>query len=147
MRPGKRLTVRSDVHGLWLASSSDLWYSGGGAYQPWTFGFQGRPSNGHTSLATLYDMSGDYKWRYGVSFTLYFGYAMGGDVIKAIYPANSNGALGYAEVNYHFWRFGDRRSAKPPATSGRGSPTAGLKTRHYKGLLSFDPGKSKGQLP
>jgi hypothetical protein len=102
LRPGKRLTVRSDVHGLWLASSADLWYSGGGAFQPWTFGFQGRPSNGHAGLATLIDTSGDYKWRYGVSFTLYFGYAIGGDVIKAIYLANSNGALGYAEVNYHF---------------------------------------------
>jgi hypothetical protein len=102
LRPGKRLVIRSDVHGLWLASSKDLWYSGGGAYQPWTFGFQGRPSNGHTSLATLYDISGDYKWRYGVSFTLYFGYAVGGDVIKAIFPVNSNGALGYAELNYHF---------------------------------------------
>ena len=102
LRPGKRPDHRSDVHGLWLSSSKDLWYSGGGAFQPWTFGFQGRPSNGHTKLATLCDMSADYKWRYGVSVTLYFGYAIGGDVIKSIFPANSNGALGYVELNYHF---------------------------------------------
>lgn len=102
LRPGERLTIRSDVHGLWLANSHDLWYTGGGAFQPWTFGFQGRPSNGHTALATLYDISGDYNWKHGISVGLYFGYAVGGPVIKAIYPANSNGALGYTELSYHF---------------------------------------------
>ena len=102
LRPRTDLTIRSDVHGLWLANRNDLWYTGGGAFQPWTFGFQGRPSNGQTGLATLYDISGDYKWKHGISLTLYFGYAVGGPVIKAIYPANSNGALGYTEVNYHF---------------------------------------------
>jgi Alginate export len=102
LRPAKNLTFRSDVHGLWLANKADLWYSGGGAFQPWTFGFQGRPSNGATYLATLYDISGDYKWRHGVSVGLYFGYAQGGQVIKSIYPANSNGALGYTELNYRF---------------------------------------------
>ena len=102
LRPGKNLTIRSDVHGLWLSNSHDLWYSGGGAFQPWTFGFQGRPSNGHTGLATLYDISGDYNWKHGVSIGLYFGYAVGGPVIKAIYPQNGNGALGYTELNYRF---------------------------------------------
>jgi hypothetical protein len=102
LRPAKNLTFRSDVHGLWLANKADLWYSGGGSFQPWTFGFQGRPSNGATYLATLYDISGDYKWRHGISVGLYFGYAQGGQVIKAIYPANSNGALGYTELNYRF---------------------------------------------
>jgi hypothetical protein len=102
LRPTKSLTVRSDVHGLWLSSSSDLWYSGGGAFQPWTFGFQGRPSGGATRLANLYDISGDYKWRHGISLTLYFGWAQGGQVIKNIYPTDSNGALGYTEINYRF---------------------------------------------
>jgi len=102
LRPGKKLLIRSDVHGLWLTSSADLWYSGGGAFQPWTFGFQGRPSNGHTKLANLYDMSTDYKIGHGLSTTLYFGWAQGGNVIKAIFPANSNGALGYVEMNYRF---------------------------------------------
>jgi hypothetical protein len=102
LRPSKNLVFRSDVHGLWLASRSDLWYSGGGAFQPWTFGFQGRPANGASKLANLYDISGDYKWRYGISLGLYFGYAQGGQVIKNIFPANSNGALGYTELNYRF---------------------------------------------
>ena len=102
LRPTKALTFRSDIHGLWLARSTDLWYTGGGAFQPWTFGFSGRPSNGNTGLATLYDISGDYKWRYGISVGLYFGYAVGGPVIKKIYPENSNGALGFTELNYRF---------------------------------------------
>jgi hypothetical protein len=102
LRPGNRLVIRSDIHGLWLDNSHDLWYTGGGAFQPWTFGFQGRPSNGHTGLATLYDISGDYDWHHGITTTLYFGYAVGGPVIKAIYPKDGNGCLGYLEFNYHF---------------------------------------------
>ena len=102
LRPIKTLTVRSDVHGLRLSNKNDLWYSGGGAFQPSTFGFNGRPSNGASSLATLYDVSADYKWKHGFSFGLYFGYAVGGDVIKKIYPINANGALGFTELNYRF---------------------------------------------
>jgi hypothetical protein len=53
LRPAKRITIRSDIHGLWLANKNDLWYSGGGAFQPWTFGFNGRPSNGDGPGDTL----------------------------------------------------------------------------------------------
>jgi hypothetical protein len=102
LRPTKKFTVRSDVHGLWLSNRNDLWYTGGGAFQPSTFGFNGRPSNGANHLATLYDISGDYTWKHGFSFGLYFGYAVGGDVIKKIYTVNSDGALGYTELNYRF---------------------------------------------
>ena len=66
LRPSKALTIRRDVHGLWLSNAKDLWYSGGGAFQPTTFGFNGRPSGGARSLATLYDISGDYRWKHGV---------------------------------------------------------------------------------
>jgi hypothetical protein len=102
LRPTKSLTVRSDVHGLWLSSAADLWYTGGGAFQPWTFGYSGRPSNGASKLANLYDISGDYNFKHGISLGLYFGWAQGGQVIKAIYPTNSNGALGFTEFNYRF---------------------------------------------
>lgn len=102
LRPGKSLQIRGDVHRLWLSNRNDLWYSGGGAFQPWTFGFNGRPSNGAHSLATLCDISSDYTWKHAISLGLYFGYAVGGDVIKKIYPVNANGALGYTELNYRF---------------------------------------------
>jgi hypothetical protein len=107
LRPRKSITIRSDVHGLWLANSDDLWYSGGGAFQPWTFGFSGRPSNGATFLARLYDTSADFQLTQAISFGLYFGYAQGGDVIKRIFTANgaqgpSNGSLGFIEASYQF---------------------------------------------
>ncbi len=102
LRPSKRLTLRSDIHGLWLANSHDLWYSGGGAFQPWTFGFNGRPSNGSTGLATTYDISADYQWTRGLSTSLYYGYARGGAVVAHIFPGHSNAQFGYVEANYKF---------------------------------------------
>jgi hypothetical protein len=102
LRPVKALTFRSDVHGLWLANSHDLWYSGGGAFQPWTFGFNGRPSNGFTGLATLYDISADYQCMRALSLGLYFGYARGGAVVEHIFPGDSNATLSFVEVNYRF---------------------------------------------
>ncbi len=102
LRPTKTLTFRSDIHGLWLANSHDLWYSGGGAFQPWTFGFNGRPSNGATGLATLYDISADYQWTRAVSLGLYFGYGRGGAVVEHIFPGDSDARMGFVEVNYRF---------------------------------------------
>ncbi|HEX4810167.1 MAG TPA: alginate export family protein [Bryobacteraceae bacterium] len=101
LRPAKKVTTRSDVHHLSLANANDLWYTGGGAYQPWTFGFTGRPSNGKTGLANLYDSSVDYAFTRAASVSFYYGYAQGGDVIKAIYK-NPNGQLGFVEFNYKF---------------------------------------------
>lgn len=102
LRPAKALTLRSDVHGLWLANKNDLWYSGGGAFQPWTFGFNGRPSNGATGLATLYDISADYQMTRALSTGLYFGYARGGAVVAHIFSGDSNAKMGFVEANYRF---------------------------------------------
>ncbi|MGO4885919.1 MAG: alginate export family protein [Bryobacteraceae bacterium] len=101
LRPAKGLALRSDVHGLWLANSHDLWYAGGGAFQPWTFGYSGRPSNGATGLATLYDISADYQWTRALATGLYFGYARGGAVVAHIFPGN-DARFGFMEVNYRF---------------------------------------------
>jgi hypothetical protein len=81
----KRMAIRSDIHGLWLANRNDLWYSGGGAFQPWSFGFNGRPSNGARGLATLYDASWDYQATRNLGLGLYFAYARGGDVVQKIH--------------------------------------------------------------
>jgi len=101
LRPAKALTIRSDAHNLSLASANDLWYTGGGAYQPWTFGYTGRPSNGRTGLANLYDISLDYAFNQAASIGFYYGFAQGGPVIKAIYK-DPNGQLGFVELNYRF---------------------------------------------
>jgi hypothetical protein len=102
LRPSKKLTLRSDAHELSLANKNDLWYTGGGAFQPWTFGFNGRTSSGATGLADLYDISADYQATKGMALTLYYGYAHGRAVIDRIYPGQANGSLGYVEVNYRF---------------------------------------------
>jgi hypothetical protein len=102
VRPGKTLTLRSEFHDLRLASRTDLWYLGGGAFQPWTFGYQGRPSNGGKGLANLYDISGDYAFNPNTSVTVYWGYAQGHSVIAGIYPNNKNGSLGFIEFNFKF---------------------------------------------
>ena len=102
LRPSNRLTIRSDVHSLRLAQSNDLWYSGGGAYQPWTFGYTGRPSNGQSGLATLYDTSADFSINRHFSIGAYYGYAAGKLVAQAIYPAGKNANLGYLEITGKF---------------------------------------------
>jgi len=101
LRPSKRLAVRTDVHALRLADAHDLWYSGGGAFQPATFGYAGRPSNAHSALATLYDASGDYNVNAHVSVALYYGYASSLAVTRAIYPAGNGVHLGYVELLLH----------------------------------------------
>src|SRR6266849_3378067 len=67
VRPWKSLSLRHEFHALRLASRSDLWYLGGGAFQPWSFGFPGRPANNHTGLANVYDISADYAFNANVS--------------------------------------------------------------------------------
>jgi hypothetical protein len=101
LKPMKSLAVRADVHALRLADVNDLWYSGGGAFQPATFGYSGRPSNGSAGLARLYDISGDYALNPRVSLGMYFGYANGGSVASAIY-ASGGARLAYGELLYRF---------------------------------------------
>ncbi len=102
LRPTPMVTIRSDIHTLRLASATDDWYSGGGAYQAQTFGFTGRPSNGARSLATLYDTSVDFKVNARASVGLYYGYADGKSVIQHIYPHGENGQMAFLELNYRF---------------------------------------------
>lgn len=102
VRPVSKLSLRSEVHTLRLASTSDLWYLGGGAFQPKTFGYTGRPSNGNRGLANVWDVSGDYQVTRSFIMTLYYGHAWGKGVIEAIYPKSANGQLIFLETNYHF---------------------------------------------
>ncbi len=107
LRPSKVVTVRTDVHGIWLANSHDLWYTGGGAFQPWTFGFSGRPSNAATDLARVYDMSADFQVARPMTLGLYFGYSQGEAVIQRLFAGSgqsgeSNSPFGFVEINYRF---------------------------------------------
>lgn len=102
LRPVSKLGLRSEVHALRLANAADFWYSGGGAFQPKTFGYTGRPSNGNRGLANVWDLSGDYQFTSSFSATLYYGHAWGKGVISAIYPKDANGQLIFLETNFRF---------------------------------------------
>jgi Alginate export len=102
LRPASKLALRSEGHAMRLASASDLWYLGGGAFQPKTFGFTGRPANGSRGLANVWDLSADYQVTRSFSTTLYYGHAWGKSVIAKIYPKDANGQLIFLETNFHF---------------------------------------------
>lgn len=102
LRPHQKVTVRPEVHGLRLAEANDLWYLGGGAFQPWTFGYIGRTTSGNRGLATLYDIGVDYnptpKW----SISGYYAHAQGHSIMRSIYPSGKNANFGYIEVTRRF---------------------------------------------
>jgi hypothetical protein len=102
LRPHKAVTVSSEFHALAVANANDLWYSGGGGYQPWTFGYTGRATGGAKSLANLYDTSVEYRVRTNMSAIAYVGYADGRALTRAIYPQGKDGWLGYLELGYKF---------------------------------------------
>lgn len=102
IKPVSKLSLRSEAHALRLSNASDLWYSGGGAFQPNTFGFTGRPSSTNRGLANVWDLSTDYQFTRSFAATLYYGHAWGKGVIASIYPKNPNGQLIFLETNFHF---------------------------------------------
>jgi hypothetical protein len=102
LRPANRLTLRTDVHALRLADKNDLWYSGGGAFQAGTFGYNGRPSSGRTELAALYDVSADISLNARVALGLYYAYARGQAVAQSIFPAGAGARFGFVEWQLRF---------------------------------------------
>lgn len=101
-RPRKTWELRSDLHWVQLTSSKGLWYQGGGAFDNKVFGFTGRPSNGHSSLSTVADISSDWRATRNLDFNLYYAYSWGKSVMAAIYPANRNAQMRYLELVYHW---------------------------------------------
>jgi len=102
LRPHTKVTISSEFHSLRLSNANDLWYSGGGVFQPWTFGYTGRSTSGRRSLANLYDSSVEYRATRLVTFTGYVGYAQGLAVTEQIYPHGTSGEFGYLEALFKF---------------------------------------------
>jgi hypothetical protein len=100
-RPHTAVTVRAEAHKLRLSERADSWYSGGGAFQPWTFGYAGRPSGGSRDLAALYDVSVDWAVNPHWSLTGYVGRVNGGEVVRFSYPG-TRGGFGYLEATFKF---------------------------------------------
>ena len=101
-KPVKRVAIRSDLHWLQLTSGRDLWYAGGGAFDNKVFGFSAHPGNGHTSLASVPDISADWQTTKYVNIDFYYAYAQGKSVVAAIYPSDRNMQFGYVEFVYHW---------------------------------------------
>jgi hypothetical protein len=100
LRPHAKVTISSEYHSLRLTNPNDLWYSGGGAFQPWTFGYTGRSTSGRRSLGNLYDTSAEYRANRHVTFTAYLGYTQGLAAMRQIYPAGKDGRFGYLEAMF-----------------------------------------------
>jgi hypothetical protein len=101
-KPAKKLSLRSDLHWLQLTSSNDLWYQGGGAYDNKVFGYVGRPANGHSSFASVADISATYQATSALGLDFYYAHPWGKSVIGAIYPTNENSQYGYVELVYRW---------------------------------------------
>jgi len=101
-KPVKRVALRSDLHWLQLTSARDLWYLGGGAFDNKVFGFVGRPSNGVTSLASVFDASANWQATSHVGLDFYYACAQGKTVAAAIYPTDRNMQYGYVEFDYRW---------------------------------------------
>lgn len=102
LRPHKAVTVRGEFHALRLSNARDLWYLGGGAFQPWTFGYVGRNTGGARGLANQYDASLDWNVNAHVALNGYYGYAQGKAAMRAVYPKGATGQFGYVELLYKF---------------------------------------------
>jgi hypothetical protein len=102
LRPYAKITVSSEFHSLRLSNADDLWYSGGGVYQPWTFGYAGRSTSGRRSLGNLYDTSVEYRASRHATFTAYLGYMQGLAAMEEIYPEGKDGRFGYLEAFLRF---------------------------------------------
>jgi hypothetical protein len=102
LRPHPKVTTSSEFHSLRLAEANDFWYTGGGVYQPWSFGYTGRATSGRRSLANFYDTNVEYRANRKLTLTGYFGYMQGLGAIEVIYPDDKNGRYGYGEILYRF---------------------------------------------
>jgi hypothetical protein len=97
-----KVLLRSEAHALRLADRDDLWYQGGGAFQPWTFGYVGRPGGGNRGLANVFDLSADFQISPRCSVVGYFAKALGKGVPASIYPNGKNARLAFLEITYRF---------------------------------------------
>lgn len=102
LRPAGRVTLRYDYRHLALAEAADLWYAGGGAFEPRSFGFAGRPAGGSTDLGRLFDLSIDIPMGKQATLSGYYAHAFAGRVIRNIYGPRAASDYGYVELN---WRF------------------------------------------
>ena len=102
LRPHPKVTLSAEFHALRLSNAGDLWYSGGGVFQPWTFGYTGRSTASRRSMGNLYDIGADYRVRRRLTLSGYAGYTQGLSAMEQIYPRGKDGRFGYLELIERF---------------------------------------------
>jgi hypothetical protein len=102
LKPLQNLEWRSDLDALWLSSSRDLWYAGGGAFDSHLFGYTGRPSFGRSYLGTVVDSGVNWKVCQHINLYFYGGQIFGGSVVGSNFPAGRALTFGYAESTISF---------------------------------------------
>ncbi|MCA1583657.1 MAG: alginate export family protein [Acidobacteria bacterium] len=90
LKPHARLTLRTDLHRIDLASGNDPWYSGSGATarEGIGFGFSTRPSAGETGLGTVLEASADVRLHRRWSVNGFIGTMWGGDVVRRLFAGD-----------------------------------------------------------
>jgi hypothetical protein len=101
-RPTPKWELRSDLHWLQLTSGKDIWYQGGGAFDNKVFGMTGRPSGGHSSFASVADISSDWHARPYLDVNGYYAHVWGKSVVGSDYPQGRIGQLAYVELIFHW---------------------------------------------
>jgi Alginate export len=102
LKPSTRVMTRVDIHSLRVADENDLWYQGGGAFQPETFGYVGQPVGGQRGLATLYDASVGVAVTSRIGMGAYYAYASGGPASATSFPAHNTATFWYVEFLIRF---------------------------------------------
>ena len=100
IRPHPKVTARVWAHRLRLTESTDLWYLGGGAFEPTTFGFAGRPANNAQGLATVVEGALEYRPDWHWAFEVFGNFVRGGPVVNRIYGGSGTARLLYLESSF-----------------------------------------------
>jgi hypothetical protein len=97
----RRLKLHSQIHKVKLAEKNDLWYTGTGAFQNSSFGYEGTPTGDHAGLANYLDVSLHYQAGSRFQMTLYVG-ALSGKAVMTARLQGRKGGVAYLEMLYHF---------------------------------------------
>jgi hypothetical protein len=97
LAPLKNLDSRTTLHALWLSSSYDRWYSGGGAFDSHLFGYTARPSYGKSYLGTELDTGLLWKINQHLTGGMFAGHFFGGSVVASNFPQGRGETFGYVE--------------------------------------------------
>jgi hypothetical protein len=97
----RRVKLHSQIHKVKLAEKNDLWYTGTGAFQNSSFGYEGTATGDHAGLANYLDVSLHYQASSRLGMTMYVG-ALSGKAVMTDRMQGRKGGVAYLELLYHF---------------------------------------------